>query len=608
MTVPDTSAVHPSSLSLRWQRAAMLGSLWAANEIVLGSFLHNLSIPFAGTVLAAIGVTLLVAGHRLWNDPGVLWRAGVICSLMKSISPSAVILGPMVGILAEAGLVYVSVVVFRGLLIGSLIGGALATVTPILQKIISILVTYGMDAARMYTTLFTVFSDRLRFQAVDAEGALFILVAAQAIPGALAAMLGIAIARGVNRAAPPRLEAASASGNGEQIFPAGSQQYSLTALCAHGFLIPTGLAFLPLLPPLLTLIPVALYLLLVLYWYPGLRRKFARSRLWLEFGAVAILAGILLGILAPGGKGTWWTGLQSGIVMTARATLVVTAFSALSIELRSPAVINWFLRRGLGSVSAALSAAFRALPVMIDSLNQQRHNMRHPLRAFSEMLATMLAQLQEDSRNHGQPAVYLLTGSQGEGKTTVLEQAITRIRNEGVAVAGILSRVRYADGERIGYDVEDVSTGERAVLCRRDHDAEARRNHDAVARRNHDAGARRDHAAGVPSVGPFVFHREGLSLGAKALAALSEHPVSVIVVDEVGPLELRGEGWAAPVRSLLNSAPRTILLVVRPALVEQIQQEWRFVAQSVWDVSQTSDTEIARVLTGAAHSPEGPLS
>jgi len=218
--------------------------------------------------------------------------------------------------------------------------------------------------------------------------------------------------------------------------------------------------------------------------------------------------------------------------------------------------------------------------------------MRHPLRAFSEMLATMLAQLQEDSGNHGRPAVYLLTGSQGEGKTTVLEQAITRMRNKGVAVAGRLSRVCYADGERIGYDVEDVSTGERAVLCRRDH----------------DAGARRDHAAGVPSVGPFVFHQEGLSLGAKALAALSEHPVSVIVVDEVGPLELRGEGWAAPVRSLLNAAPCTILLVVRPALVEQIQQEWEFIAQSVWDVSQTSDTEIAGVLASAARSPKGPLS
>ncbi len=591
MTVSDTSAFPLTSLSLRWQRAAMLGSLWAANEIVLGSFLHNLGVPFAGTFLAAIGVTLLVAGHRLWDDPGVLWRAGVICSLMKSISPSAVILGPMVGILVEAGLVYGCVVLFRGLFIGSLLGGMLATVTPILQKIITILVTYGMDAARMYTNMFSLFSDRMQFQAVDAEGALLILVAAQAIPGALAAVLGVAIARGVHRVTPLRIGTA-ANGENRHLFAAVSQDFSLTALCAHALLIPAGLALLPLLPPLLTPVPVALYLMLVLSWYPGLRHKFARSRLWLEFGAVALLAGVLLGILAPGGKGTWWTGLQSGIVMTARATLVVTAFSALSIELRSPVVMNWFLQRGLGTVSAALQAAFRALPVMIESLNQQRRSIRHPLRAFSEMLATMLAQLDERSGNRAHPAVHLLTGSQGSGKTTMMERAIARLRDDGVRVGGILSHVCSADGERTGYDIEDVLTGARAVLCRKEHRADTRGEHDADSRSNH--------AAGVQSVGPFVFHPEGLSLGAEALAVRPEHPATVVIVDEVGPLELRGEGWAASVRNLLNSDTPAILIVVRPALVQQIQPEWRFVAENVWDVSQTSDTEIAGVLARAS--------
>jgi len=29
-----------------WLKAAMLGSLWASVEIILGSFLHNLHIPF----------------------------------------------------------------------------------------------------------------------------------------------------------------------------------------------------------------------------------------------------------------------------------------------------------------------------------------------------------------------------------------------------------------------------------------------------------------------------------------------------------------------------------------------------------------------------------
>jgi hypothetical protein len=225
MTVSDTSAVHISSLSLRWQRAAMLGSLWAANEIVLGSFLHNLSIPFSGTFLAAIGVTLLVAGHRLWNDPGVLWRAGVICSLMKSISPSAVILGPMAGILAEAGLVYVGVLVFRGLFIGALLGGNAGHCHPILQKIISILVT--QDGCRTDVhNLFTVF----RQDAVPVSGRGRGVVhpgGAQAIPEPCRSA-GHRTNRGANRAA-LCLEMASANGDANSFFTAGSQHFSLAA-------------------------------------------------------------------------------------------------------------------------------------------------------------------------------------------------------------------------------------------------------------------------------------------------------------------------------------------------------------------------------------------
>src|SRR5512137_442670 len=84
-----------------WQRAAVLGSLWAAVEIVVGSFLHNLGVPFAGTVLAAFGVMVMTAGHRASPERGLIWRTALVCALMKSVSPSAVILGPMIGILME---------------------------------------------------------------------------------------------------------------------------------------------------------------------------------------------------------------------------------------------------------------------------------------------------------------------------------------------------------------------------------------------------------------------------------------------------------------------------------------------------------------------------
>jgi hypothetical protein len=88
--------VRHNRLNPIWLKAAVIGSLWASVEIVAGSFLHNLQVPFSGTILTAFAILLLSAFSRLWKESGIIWRAGIICALMKSISPSAVIIGPMV--------------------------------------------------------------------------------------------------------------------------------------------------------------------------------------------------------------------------------------------------------------------------------------------------------------------------------------------------------------------------------------------------------------------------------------------------------------------------------------------------------------------------------
>ncbi|MBT4360216.1 MAG: hypothetical protein HOB84_10845, partial [Candidatus Marinimicrobia bacterium] len=71
-----------------WLKAAMLGSLWASIEIILGSFLHNLHIPFSGTFLASVGLILMINGYKLWPVKGLFWRTALVTAAMKSISPS----------------------------------------------------------------------------------------------------------------------------------------------------------------------------------------------------------------------------------------------------------------------------------------------------------------------------------------------------------------------------------------------------------------------------------------------------------------------------------------------------------------------------------------
>ena len=122
-------------LSEKWIKASIVGTIWAASEIVLGSFLHNLKVPFSGNVLTGIGIVILISLGSTWRENGLFWRAGLICAIMKTISPSAVIFGPMIAILSESLLLELSVRLFGRTLLGFALGAVLAMTWNLFQRI-----------------------------------------------------------------------------------------------------------------------------------------------------------------------------------------------------------------------------------------------------------------------------------------------------------------------------------------------------------------------------------------------------------------------------------------------------------------------------------------
>jgi nucleoside-triphosphatase THEP1 len=568
MTVVEDTA----ALSLRWQRAAMLGSLWAANEIVLGSFLHNLRLPFAGTILATMAVVLLVAGSRLWRDAGILWRAGIVCALMKSISPSAVILGPMVGIMLEAFIVAGITGMFRHTAAGGILGGMLATVAPILQKIVALLLTYGMDAARMFDSLFTFLVDLFGFAGTEPLHLLIWFIALQALPGAAAAIAGTTIARGVLSSGQEPITIAATNGDVPDLLHGSAQQSSIRLLVLHIVALITGLLFLPMLPPLLAPAPALLYLFAVMYRYAGLRPKFMTVRFWLELAAIALLAGLLLGVIAPGEKSTWWSGLQSGVAMTARAIVVIGAFGAISIELRNPQIMAWFFRRGLGTLSSAMRMAFQALPSMVQGLSREGIGLHHPLRTSSRMLAFILLRLEEMNLPQDRAPVFIVTGGQGTGKTTMLAAVADMLRAGQVPLHGFLSRVLMVDGRRSGYDIEFLDGTARMPLCRTDGSITGEQ------------------------VGPFTFSKDAVQAGIMALKKDRHDGGGVLFVDEIGPLEMRGQGWDPGLSGLARHGSGAVVLVVRPELVGPVQERYGFGATQVWDAEKMNESDRAGIV------------
>ena len=162
-----------------------------------------------------------------------------------------------------------------------------------------------------------------------------------------------------------------------------------------------------------------------------------------------------------------------------------------------------------------------------------------------------------------QPSVIILTGPLRSGKTTLLLALLYYLRRERLTVAGIIAEGLWEKGVRSGFNLLDVAENVITPLCRR-------------AGENGPRGAT-----------PYVFSREGMAAGRRALSVERCAAADVIFVDEVGPLELRGGGWAPSLSPLLAVRGPVHLWVVRDSCLDEVKRMWGLEDAEVVDVKGT---------------------
>lgn len=552
-----------------WRRAAVLGSLWAASEIVLGSFLHNVRAPLTGHVLTAIGVAVLVAGHRRWRTPGLLARAGLIAALMKSISPSAVLVGPMLAIAVEGLLMEAAVRVLGGRGIAYAVGGALAMTWTLGQKIVSLVLTYGPDLVRLYRDVVALAERQVGSMPLGPWGPLAALAVLNLALGAGAALAGMRLGGDEAPAAVP------AGSRGEVAewrrrfggLTVGGVEPRLEFLAAWAVALPVGLLCLAAAPLAGKALLAAGAVAVALGRYRPVLRRLGRPGFWASLLLVTMLAGAVAALLGGEADRGWVAGLGTGIGMSLNAVFVTLCFAALGTELTHQALRRRLERLGGGQLHRALHAAFATLPLVVAVLPSGREFVRSPARTLGRLLSlteVWLEALEEPYRILG-----IVTGEQGGGKTTAAAKVVEALATAGVRVGGVLAPGEMRDGRRWAIDLRVLDTGRRVPL------------------------ATRDPKSSWPQLGPFRVSPEGLETGRAELSPEAAREHDVLVVDEVGPWELAGEGWA-PALERLQGSGALLLLVVRRALVSDVVARMAPGGPPpVWDVAAQAPAEIA---------------
>ena len=160
----------------------------------------------------------------------------------------------------------------------------------------------------------------------------------------------------------------------------------------------------------------------------------------------------------------------------------------------------------------------------------------------------------------------LLIGDRQSGKTSTCRRLAESARARGLTVGGIIAPAVYEQQSCAGYDVVDLAT-------------------------NHSTRVAAIDVAGEEQVGCFHFLKEGLALGRAALENAAELPHELVIVDEVGPLELSGGGWCAQLGPLARRDGFT-LFAVRRTLATKVAQRWKAAPRCCHDLADGADAII----------------
>jgi nucleoside-triphosphatase THEP1 len=87
------------------------------------------------------------------------------------------------------------------------------------------------------------------------------------------------------------------------------------------------------------------------------------------------------------------------------------------------------------------------------------------------------------------------------------------------------------------------------------------------------------------NIGRFTFSKRNFD---KAIAVIGEaiDKPGWLVIDEIGPLELRGEGFATVLKKVLKQRDEKMLLVVRAELVEEVRNYFEFQSTTITNLGE----------------------
>lgn len=157
---------------------------------------------------------------------------------------------------------------------------------------------------------------------------------------------------------------------------------------------------------------------------------------------------------------------------------------------------------------------------------------------------------------HSGKRILIITGEVNSGKTSTVEKLISNLYAEQKTIGGVYSKGLFSGKEKIGFKLIDIKSGDAKQLASIQFDNNFNLNH------------------GKYYFKPEVFEEYNTKI-------LSVFDSDVIIIDEVGKLELVEKGFFPSVQYLINDFTGKIIMVVRKSLAKKVLKKFHLKQEDI---------------------------
>ena len=160
--------------------------------------------------------------------------------------------------------------------------------------------------------------------------------------------------------------------------------------------------------------------------------------------------------------------------------------------------------------------------------------------------------------------IFIVSGPRGSGKTMFMNEVYDFLSVFENNIRGFISRGKFNDEGQKDFILEVLGRKRKLHL------------------------ASRKPVKGYTEAGEFFFNPRAVRLGERVIHSAIKHKSPVLMIDEIGPLELAENIWHKSFLNALNTFEGIIIFTCRRKLIEKVTEKYKITEAFVEEVQKTS--------------------